>query len=79
MAIGANSSLVIVEKRGWQVTGPWKLLLRGPPNQIKRSPQPLDSCMYAQSSCKMSAFHGLGNREVEISLTLENNLVSSAE
>jgi hypothetical protein len=27
----------------------------------------------------MSAFHGLGNREVEISLTLENNLVSSAE
>jgi hypothetical protein len=34
MAIGANSSLVVVGKRGWQMIEPWKLLLRGPPNQI---------------------------------------------
>jgi hypothetical protein len=55
MAIGSNSRLVVVRKRGWQIIGPWKLLLRVPPNQIKRLPQPLNSYVCtAQSSFKMS-------------------------
>jgi hypothetical protein len=45
MDIGATGSLEVVGMRGWQMIGPWTLLLRGPPNQIKRSPQPLDSYM----------------------------------
>ncbi len=33
--------------------GPWNLLSRGPPNQIKRSPQPIDSYL-CTVSCLMS-------------------------
>ncbi len=47
MTLGANSSLVVMGKRGWQMIGPWKLLLWGPPNQTKRSPQPLDSYVHS--------------------------------
>ncbi len=38
--------------------GPWNLLSRGPPNQIKRSPQPTDSYL-CTVFCLMSLVGGL--------------------
>jgi hypothetical protein len=46
MAIGPIAALIVVGRWGWQMIGPWKLLLREPLNQIKRSPQPLDSYVF---------------------------------